>query len=94
MSLYARAVRHAWWMAGALLVAILFVAVIDAYFGHSTIAFALAIIGLIFANARMLSFNCPRCQKNLFFRGIFVVPWPNRRCTRCGLDLTSGDAGQ
>ena len=87
MSIYARAARHAWWMLGALVVAILFVAVIDRYFGHSTIAFALAILGLVAANRQMLRFNCPRCGKNLFFRGLFVVPWPNRVCGKCGLEL-------
>ena len=88
MTVYERARRHAWWMAGALLVAILFVAMIDRYFGHSTIAFGVAIVGLIAANRRMLGYNCPHCGKNLFFRGIFVVPWPNRVCGRCGSDLT------
>lgn len=87
MSLYAHAARHAWWMLGALSVAILFVLVIDQYIGHSTIAFAIAIIGLIAANRNMLRYNCPHCGKNLFFRGIFVVPWPNRTCGRCGHDL-------
>lgn len=89
MSIYEKARRHAWFMLGALVVAILFVAVIDRYFGHSTIAFGVAIVGLVAANRRMLSYNCPNCGKNLFFRGIFVVPWPNRVCARCGLDLES-----
>lgn len=87
MSVYERARRHALWMAGALLVSVLFVVVVDRYYGHSTIAFAFAIVGLIAANRLMLSYNCPRCGKNLFFRGIFVVPWPNRTCGKCGLDL-------
>jgi predicted RNA-binding Zn-ribbon protein involved in translation (DUF1610 family) len=90
MSLHARAVRHARWMLGALTVAVLFVAVVEQFVGHSTIAFAIAIIGLIAANRQMLGFNCPQCGKNLFFRGMFVVPWPNRVCTRCGLDLAQG----
>jgi len=84
MSVYASAARHAWWMLASLAVAILFVGTIDRLYGHSTIAFAIAIIGLVAANRRMLTFNCPHCGKNLFFRGVFVVPWPNRVCTRCG----------
>ncbi|MEM6856469.1 MAG: hypothetical protein AAF559_01235 [Pseudomonadota bacterium] len=88
MSVYERARRHAWWMAGALAVAILFVAVVEQYFGHSSLAFGIAIVGLIAANSQMLSHNCPNCGKNLFFRGIFVVPWPNRVCGRCGQNLT------
>ncbi len=87
MSPFQAAVRHAWWMAGSLVVAILFVLVIERFFGHSNIAFALAIVGLIAANRRMLGFNCFECGKNLFFRGMFVVPWPNRICTRCGTAL-------
>ncbi|MEL7190184.1 MAG: hypothetical protein AAGK17_11575 [Pseudomonadota bacterium] len=84
MSVYQAAVRHAWWMAVSLVVAILFVLVIDRVWGHSSLAFAAAIIGLVAANARMLSFNCTQCGKNLFFRGVFVVLWPNRVCTKCG----------
>jgi len=88
MSVYERALRHARFMAGALVLAILFVLVIDRFFGHSTIGFGIAIVGLVIANSRMLSFNCPKCGKNLFFRGVFVVPWPNRICDKCGTDLT------
>ncbi len=87
MNVYERARRHAWFMAGALLLAILFVLTIDRFFGHSTIAFGIAIVGLVIANSRMLGFNCPRCGKNLFFRGLLVVPWPNRKCGRCGAQL-------
>lgn len=87
MTVYARARRHAWFMAGALGIAILFVLLIDRMQGHSSLAFGVAIIGLVVANARMLGFNCPNCGKNLFFRGPMVVPWPNRVCGKCGSDL-------
>ena len=78
-------------MAGALGLSILFVLVVDRYFGHSTIAFGIAIVGLVMANARMLTFNCPNCCKNLFFRGIFVVPWPNKVCGKCGEQLAPSE---
>lgn len=91
MSVYENALRHAWFMAGALVLAVLFVAVVDRFFGHSTIAFGVAIIGLVIANRRMLGFNCPTCGKNLFFRGMFAVPWPNRVCRKCGTDLVKGE---
>lgn len=87
MTVYEQARRHSWFMAGALGLSILFVLVVDRYFGHSTIAFGIAIVGLIFANRRMLTYNCPTCGKNLFFRGIFAVPWPNRTCGKCGTRL-------
>lgn len=93
MTLYEAARRHAWFMAGALVLAILFVLTVEQFVGHSTIAFAIAIIGLVLANVRMMGFNCPVCGKNLFFRGIFVVPWPNRVCGKCGAQLASDRGG-
>ena len=74
-------------MAAVLVFAVLLVVVVDRLYGHSTIAFAAAILLLIIANAPMLGFNCALCGKNAFFRGAFVVLWPNRVCTRCGDDL-------
>lgn len=75
----------------ALSFAIVFVLAVDRFYGHSTLAFAAAIVGLVFANTPMLRFNCPDCGKNLFFRGVFVVPWPNRVCTKCGRNLDQDD---
>lgn len=94
MTPYSRAVIHGWRMLAGLITAITFVLAIDIAFGHSTWAFAVAIIGLIGLNAPMLRLNCPRCGKNLFFRGVFVVPWPNRICTKCGLDLEHDEPDQ
>lgn len=70
---------------------VVLVLVVDRLYGHSTLAFAAAILLLLIANAPMLRFNCPTCGKNAFFRGMFVVPWPNRICTRCGRDLAQTD---
>ncbi|WP_230959628.1 hypothetical protein [Erythrobacter donghaensis] len=94
MSLYARAALHAWRMLGALALAVLLVVAVDRLYGHSSLAFAAAIMMLLVANTPMLRFNCPQCGKNAFFRGIFVVPWPNRICTRCGHDLDASDPSQ
>ena len=74
-------------MAQALGLAILFVVTVEQFVGHSSVAFGIAIVGLIFANTRMLSFNCPNCGTNLFMRGFLVVPWPNRVCSKCGTPL-------
>lgn len=74
-------------MMGVLAAAVLLVLAIERFWGHSSLAFAAAIVMLVPANAPMLRFNCPACGKNAFFRGPFVVPWPNRTCKRCGLDL-------
>lgn len=89
MTVYRRAVLHGWRMLAALILAITVVLAVDQFYGHSTIAFAVAIVGLVIANTPMLRFNCLRCGKNLFFRGMFVVPWPNKTCGRCGLELDS-----
>jgi hypothetical protein len=74
-------------MLTVLMLAVLLVAVVDRFYGHSKFAFAAAIVLLVVANTPMLRFNCQQCSKNAFFRGIFVIPWPNRVCTRCGDDL-------
>jgi hypothetical protein len=87
MTLYARATRHAWRMFGVLALAAVLVLATDRFYGHSSLAFAAAIVMLLVANAPMLRFNCPNCGKNAFFRGPFVVPWPNRICRRCRHDL-------
>ncbi|MBV7266863.1 hypothetical protein [Erythrobacter ani] len=87
MSLFARAKQHAWRMAVATMMAILFVLAIDMIYGHSTVAFAIAIVALIWLNMPMLRFNCPRCGYNIFFRGMIVIPWPRRECGKCGLQL-------
>ena len=85
--IYQAALRHARFMGIALIVSILFVLIVERMAGHSSTAFGIAIVGLVIANVRMLSFNCPHCGKNMFFRGIFVMPWPNAVCGRCGADL-------
>lgn len=87
MTIYRLAVRHAQLMLFATLAAFLFVITVDKWLGHSTWAFAVAVLMLIFVNARMRLFNCPCCGKNLFFRGIVIVPWPNKVCGSCGTDL-------
>ncbi|MDJ0644297.1 MAG: hypothetical protein QNJ15_15900 [Erythrobacter sp.] len=81
-------------MLAALILAVALVLTVDRLYGHSTIAFAAAILGLVIANAPMLRLNCPECGKNLFFRGVFVVPWPNRTCGKCGYELDHDEPGQ
>ena len=89
MSVYATARRHALKMLGLTGLGCLFIIAVDAWIGHSSIAFAIVIFGLFMANIGILGFNCPNCRKNLFFyRGILMLPWPNKVCGRCGTDLT------
>lgn len=74
-------------MLGVLVLAVMLVLAVDRLYGHSSLAFAAAIILLVIANAPMLRINCPHCGKNAFFRGVLVFPWPNRICSACGHDL-------
>ena len=55
--------------------------------GHSTIPFGLTALALLWTNRRLARFSCPRCGSNLFVRKRVALPWPNRICSRCGLDL-------
>jgi ribosomal protein S27AE len=87
MSVYHRARRHALLMGWALLGTIGFVVASDLVFGHSVIAFTIAVAALVVLNLPILRFNCPRCGTNLFFRGVVLLPWPRRTCGKCGLAL-------
>ena len=87
MTLYRLAVRHMQLMLFATLAAFMFVITVDRWVGHSSWAFAVAILLLVVVNARIRHFNCPNCGKNLFFRGMSILPWPNKVCSNCGTDL-------
>ena len=87
MSLFEQAKRHSWRMLFATIFAILFVVGVDQIYGHSTIAFAVAIVALIWLNMPMMRFNCPRCGQNAFLRRFVLLPWPNRTCSKCKLEL-------
>lgn len=91
MNVYQQARRHAWAMIGNVLFGCLFIVIVDRFFGHSTLAFAGVIVVLVVLNRRIMTFDCPRCGSNLFFRKYIMLPWPNRHCSRCGLDLAKGE---
>lgn len=56
------------------------------------IAVPLAFISLFLVGALALLIRCPSCGKPVLIRerfGIrFVAAWPERRCSRCGFDLS------
>lgn len=54
-------------------------------------ALGFVIFGLfaLYFNLRIYNLSCPNCGKNLFRRGIFYYPWPNRVCRKCGTDLAA-----
>ncbi|NCP18734.1 MAG: hypothetical protein GW855_06205 [Erythrobacter sp.] len=89
MSVYERARRHALKMLLGVAIGVVFIIAVDLWIGHSSIAFAIVIFALFMANIGILGFNCPNCRKNLFFyRGVLMLPWPNKICGRCKTDLT------
>lgn len=49
---------------------------------------SLGVLWLLTGGIGSFVIGCPRCGKSLFMRGIWSVPWPARRCSRCGNDLT------
>ena len=91
MKLYEDARRHALTMFGILAMGVLFVIGVESIIGHSSWAFAVVVVALIFVNRRALRYNCPRCGSNMFWRGVLPFPWPNRTCSKCGLDLSKPD---
>ena len=85
-------IYRAAWAHVALLLAITAVGVVvsiltERSYGHSTVPFVLTALALLAANSRLGRYACPRCGSNLFVRRRIAMPWPNRRCSRCGLDL-------
>ena len=91
MTIYQRAKRHVRLMLLNVGLGAVFVILVDRFFGHSTWAFAIVIVVLIALNTRIWRYDCPRCDSNLFMRGGFPFPVPNRTCSQCGLDLARSD---
>ena len=89
MTIYKLAVRYTQMMAVAMLVTIFFVITFERIFGFTAPAFAISIVVLVVANAKMLELNCPDCGTNLFMRGWVAMPWPSRVCSKCQRDLNS-----
>ncbi|MDE0946593.1 MAG: hypothetical protein OSA39_07065, partial [Sphingobium sp.] len=92
-SVYFTARRHIVWTVIAMFAIMWGVPLVLSAFGlssswilavFSSLALAWALIGGI----RCMLIACPTCQKSLFMRGIVSVPWPAKRCSRCGSDLT------
>jgi len=43
----------------------------------------------LIAGIRSFLIACPSCGKSVFMRGFVSLPWPAKRCSRCGTDLTT-----
>ena len=63
-----------------------FFPVVAVYFPSYIAGYAAFYLGI---GAVSLMIKCPRCGTNIY-RGKheFYMPWPNRNCTSCNLDLT------
>ena len=46
-----------------------------------------AVVLLIVGGGGTLLIKCDKCGKSVFARGIFVTPWPEKQCSKCGTDL-------
>ena len=87
MTVYQRAMRHVRLMLLNVGLGAIFIIAVERFYGHSTWAFAIVAVVLIAINFRLWRYACPRCGSNLFMRRVLIMPWPNRVCSQCGLDL-------
>lgn len=92
MTVYRQARQHLYRMLFGVAASFVFVVVYERTFGHSFIPFAICTVILFAMTTGMWKYNCPRCGSNLFLRGNFALPWPNKHCSHCALDLTAPDA--
>ena len=89
MTAYRAALAHVRLLLGITALGIAATILIEQWTGHSTIPFALTALALLLVNRRLARFACPRCGSNLFVRERIALPWPNKVCSRCGLDLAA-----
>jgi predicted RNA-binding Zn-ribbon protein involved in translation (DUF1610 family) len=87
MNVYRAALVHVRLLLGITFAGIVITILAEQWSGHSTIPFALCALVLLAANRRLGRFTCPSCGSNLFVRKRIALPWPNRRCSQCGIDL-------
>ncbi|WP_156106318.1 hypothetical protein [Sphingobium sp. ba1] len=92
-SVYRTARRHMFGTFVAMLAIIWGVPLLLSAFGLSSqlilaVVLPLSLAWLVIAGIRSFIIACPACGKSLFMRGIVSVPWPAKRCSRCGSDLT------
>ena len=93
-SVYATGRRHMLWTISAMVAIIWGIPLVLSAFGASFQMILAVIVPLGFAwvligGIRSLMIACPTCGKSLFMRGFISVPWPAKRCSRCGADLTA-----
>jgi ribosomal protein S27AE len=92
-SVYVTGQRHMLWTIVAMFAIIWGIPLALSAFGASSQTMFAVIVPLGFAwvligGVRSFMIACPSCGKSLFMRGFIGVPWPAKRCSRCGVDLT------
>lgn len=91
MMVFRQARQHLYRMLFGVGASAVFVVIFEQAFGHSSIPFAICTVILFAMATGMWKYNCPRCGSNLFMRKGIPLPWPNKVCSRCGLDLKHGE---
>lgn len=89
MTVYRAARAHVRLLLAITMAGVVATILFERQFGHSTVPFIATALVLFAANSRLARFACPRCGSNLFVRERIALPWPNRVCSRCGLDLAA-----
>ena len=87
MNIFRAARQHLYRMLFGTAASFVFVVIFERFFGHSSIPFAICTVILFAMATGMWKYNCPRCGSNLFMRGGIPLPWPNEKCSSCGLEL-------
>ena len=92
-SVYSKAVNHLVLTFAALVFALWFLPIMLAGFGVPSRLLEILTTGclaltVLIGGLRTFLIACPKCGKSLFVGGIMSVPWPQKRCSRCGSNLT------
>lgn len=92
-SVYLIGRRHMIWTVVAMFAIMWGVPLTLSAFGASSqmmfaVVVPLALAWVLIGGIRSFLIACPTCGKSLFMRGFVSVPWPAKRCGRCGSDLT------
>ena len=85
---YARGRRHFYTMLAALPLLVWVIPTLLVSLGASFEASGMVVFLTLPLGLWALLIRCPQCGKSVFMRGIWSMPWPARRCSKCGNDLT------
>lgn len=92
--MYVTGKRHILWTIVAMFAIIWGISLALTAFGASSqtmfaVIVPLGLAWVLIGGIRSFMIACPPCGKSLFLRVFISVPWPAKRCSRCGVDLTT-----